>query len=214
MLRGEWLALGVTGALVLAARRRGSRAASRTGVRVEVLDDLSSYAEIDDIPPDTPLFRLSWPDGGVTLGVWDLRSALDPAMSLYSGGVAYLRSQLAPFPRWVASMRFPLVVWRGLRMGLGTPIDEHPEAHEHWTTNRKIALAFAEGRHWAASRSGGRRPVLLRGVVEDPGTLCWGCMLEDFVRFTGASYGDVRGQEQVSWNEPFPWEQVPLLRSR
>jgi hypothetical protein len=96
-------------------------------------------------------------------------------------------------------LRFPLTVYRGLEVHPKTLVNMQ-ESGDHWTPNRAIALAFAEGRHQSSHRErtgdDGGEPVLLSGTISGPHAIRWRETFNGYFDYTVDHAGDPEVAEQ------------------
>lgn len=78
-------------------------------------------------------------------------------------------------------LKFPLTVYRGLRLRPGDNINPN-RIHGHWTWNRKVAVRFAKGSNPSAQRFRGD-PVLLEGVIRSPADIDWKSTIDLNIEF-------------------------------
>jgi len=121
--------------------------------------------------------------------------------------------KLSALPAYFGALRFPLRVYRGVRMcrsslvavGVAEP-QEDWSTGRHWTVNRQIAHRFATGEHEAANfepdfeREHGlpAREVLLAGVIQRPEDVDWHRTLTDYLVYTLGSEDQLNvAEEQV-----------------
>lgn len=86
-------------------------------------------------------------------------------------------------------MRFPLTVYRGLRVKEGERVQTEGAdgAGPHWSPRRQVAVAFADGRHIESTRYPGKREaVLLSGQVEEPSDISWRETISHFLSYSVA----------------------------
>ena len=114
-------------------------------------------------------------------------------------------------------IRFPLVVYRGLEVPPGKTVDTH-DPGAHWTANRAVALAFAQGRHVSSHRertgdeSG--KPVLLSGTLSGPHAVRWHETFRMYLDYTMDHAGDPEvAEEQLTAAIVRDVRVVPLQRS-
>ncbi len=121
------------------------------------------------------------------------------------------RRRLLEASRYFEGLRFPLEVYRGLRVHRGgrVRLDERREAMS-WTPDPKIATSFATGQHSAATREPHRRKakggngekpgrssmrgVVLTGVIEEPYDIDWSHVLRMFLSYSSYPLMDVERQ--------------------
>jgi hypothetical protein len=200
------LAIGAVGALAgLAAlgSRRGSRQ-RRVGWSIDHVADLSAYASWRQIVDEGVVLVAGYASyaGGIrefeiAADDWGLEQFREFASTwiwdeIHAGGteasyLARLQGQLEDFRAWLEALRYPLTVYRGIRLGahddLQLGVDDDAEVyHDHWSTSLPVARGFASGAHRDASS--GRVGVVLSGVVELPDVGDIGHTLGDFLRFT------------------------------
>jgi hypothetical protein len=143
--------------------------------------------------------------GDVHVGVVDWSSGPDAGTlspRLFDG----LYGGLQQAQEFFGQVRFPLAVYRGLRVGAGerVRVDGSDGAGPHWSPRRQVAEAFADGRHVEASSYPGRREaVLLRGVIEEPTDISWRSTINHFLGYSVAipQYFDPNARP--------PWEGDP-----
>lgn len=115
-------------------------------------------------------------------------------------------------------LRFPLTVYRGLEVYPKTIVDVQ-ESGDHWTPNRAVALAFAEGRHQSSHRErtgdDGGEPVLLSGTISGPHAVRWRETFNGYFDYTVDHAGDPEvAEEQVATSLVHDVQIVPLPAPR
>lgn len=179
------LALGTVAALagLAAASRRGSRAAGgRAGYSLVRYGDLSV---IQGDPDD--LEEVLWRENPllVSLRAQDSRGGqrelsihwrdLDDApqeiiLNLSDWSDEALRESVDEarihFTEWLTSLRFPLTVWRGVRLNNLRDLDLSLSEHHHWTQHPAVAQGFAGG--WHDFATGGNVGVVVSAQMAEP----------------------------------------------
>lgn len=96
-------------------------------------------------------------------------------------------------------LRFPLTVYRGLQVNPKKIVDVQ-EPGDHWTPNRAVAIAFAEGRHQASHRQrtgdDSGEPVLLSGTISGPHAVRWRETFNGYFGYTVDNADDPEVAEQ------------------
>lgn len=157
------LAIGAVGALAgLAAlgSRRGSRQ-RRVGWSIDHVADLSAYASWRQIVDEGVVLVAGYASyaGGIrefeiAADDWGLEQFREFASTwiwdeIHAGGteasyLARLQGQLEDFRAWLEALRYPLTVYRGIRLGahddLQLGVDDDAEVyHDHWSTSLPVA---------------------------------------------------------------------------
>lgn len=87
---------------------------------------------------------------------------------------------------YIEQLKFPLKVYRGIRITDLLHVDEYTGSiGDHWTSSREIAEQFAKGTHFAATRpSEPAHGVVFEGVIKDPKYVDWPNVIELYVMYS------------------------------
>lgn len=147
------------------------------------------------------------PDGSVVpiLSMFNIRSAILDITEENSGwthgftqsdAVNVVNNQVRNLVDFFESIRFPIKVYRGVRVPPFLNLDDVDivsRAGKHWTTARKVAQAFADGRHQQARwRHEAARPVLLSGRILEPRDVDWKASGSKYLMWSAPRVGQER----------------------
>jgi hypothetical protein len=215
-MNGRDLALGLVGALAVGAAlgRRGSPNLPTRSVTLGVATPreiqrayatwLNSDGEAN--PP------VVWPsfDASTGLTLWDDR--FGNVTEMFWTSIPHKLSEPLPFnkaeklwevfsvlPTYFNRLRFPLRVYRGIRVPEGYSVKMQTPG-PHWTVNKQIAHRFATGEHDAADYlHDDAEGVVFEGVVERPEDVNWQRTLTDYLVYTSGHEGDLdQAEEQIN----------------
>lgn len=215
-MNGRDLTLGLMGALALGAAlgRRGSpnlptrsvtlRVATPREIQRAYATWLNSDGEVN--PP------VVWPsfDDSTGLTLWDDRFGNLTEMwwtsipheqdkPLPAEKAGKLWEVFSVLPTYFNRLRFPLRVYRGIRVPEGYSVKMQTPG-PHWTVNKQIAHRFAAGEHDAADYlHDDAEGVVFEGVVERPEDVNWQRTLTDYLVYTSGHEGDLdQAEEQIN----------------
>jgi hypothetical protein len=212
-VNGRDLTLGLVGALAVGAAlgRRGSpnlptrsvvlRVATPREIQRAYAAGLDSDWEVNP-PVVWPSFDDStgltlWDDlfGNLTEIFWGEAEPFDPSSALPFRKAEELWTRFSILPAYFNRLRFPLRVYRGLRISPGyTAKTQAPGPHG--TVNSKIALRFATGEHEAATQDEDAEGVVLEGIVERPEDVNWRRTLTDYLMYSDDPHQEA--EEQIN----------------
>lgn len=216
-----------------AQRGSQSTASTRVTIRVALPDAIRRHAQMPDFGMAWPSFR---PDDSVRV-VDDRHGNMLEILVASGGKLSHPLSpsdgirawqKLAALQDYFGKLRFPLRVYRGLRVnGDWVAPGGHAFGGNHWTVNRQIAQRFATGDHDAAnwepsawpethgeSREGcSTHEVLLSGVIECVEDVNWHRTLTDYLVYTLGSETHLNtAEEQVHSSRVTRVKSIPVRR--
>jgi hypothetical protein len=214
-MNGSTLTLSLVGALAVGAAlgRRGSTnaPARRVTLQIATPQEIQAAYEIERANKGNP--PVVWPsfDSSIGLTLWDDRfgslvemfwggiESFDPRSPLPFHKAEDLWERFSVLPAYFNRLRFPLRVYRGIRVPEGYSVKMQGPG-PHWTVNRQIARRFATGEHDAAdSLDDDAEGVILEGVVERPEDVNWQRTLTDYLVYTSGHEGDLdQAEEQIN----------------
>ena len=166
----RWRRIGAGGRGVL--ERHGSRSAWKPYRIIEVFRP-SEWNDSVQLLNDNPVLLRVEVEGVQEIRVTDLDQwRMDQLVDEWTP--RDLHRAVVSFSKWIASLYFPLSLYRGLRTArtnirmskAGEPLDDE---HDHWTTDLEVARGFAYGTHPEASmRSKPGTGVVLTGFRARP----------------------------------------------
>ena len=213
-MNGRDLTLGLVGALAVGAAlgRRGSPNTPARNVTLQVATPREIQAAAKRPEADKGHPPVVWPsfDPSIGLTLWDDRfgnlvemfwrdeEPFDPRSTLPLHKAEQLWERLSALPAYFNRLRFPLRVYRGIRVPKDYCVNMQAPG-PHWTVNRQIARRFATGEHHEAVWEEDAEGVILEGVVERPEDVNWPRTLMDYLVYTSGHEGDLdQAEEQIN----------------
>lgn len=213
-MNGRDLTLGLVGALAVGAAlgRRGSPNAPARSVTLQVATprEIQAAYEIERADKGNP--PVVWPsfDPSIGLTLWDDRfgslvemfwggiEPFDPRSPLPLHKAKQLWERFSALPAYFNRLRFPLRVYRGIRVPEGYSVKMQAPG-PHWTVNRQIARRFATGEHESATWEEDAEGVIFEGIVERPEDVNWQRTLTDYLVYTAGNEGRLdMAEEQIN----------------